>query len=118
MQKNNLWSLPKGHIEEGEDTLAAAKREIAEESGVTELEYIRELGVYTRYKLNKEGHDDTSELKTIHVFLFKTTQEKLQPIDPDNPEARWVAKEDVVDMLPHKKDKEFFLEIINKGILD
>ena len=27
-QNHNSWSLPKGHIEKGEDPLAAAKREI------------------------------------------------------------------------------------------
>ena len=29
------WSIPKGEIEEGEDPLAAAKREVAEELGVS-----------------------------------------------------------------------------------
>ena len=31
--KIKTWSLPKGHIEEGETELEAAKREIYEESG-------------------------------------------------------------------------------------
>ena len=36
-QRGTSWSLPKGHIEDGEDILAAAKREIYEETGITEL---------------------------------------------------------------------------------
>jgi len=118
MQPNNLWSLPKGHIDPGEDALTAAKREILEESGVSELEYVRDLGDYTRYKLDKVGNDDLSELKNIHLFLFKTQQQKLQPIDPDNPEARWIAREDVAHMLAHKKDAEVFLEFLSRGLLD
>jgi predicted NUDIX family NTP pyrophosphohydrolase len=32
---DGAWSIPKGEYEEGEDPLAAAKRELAEETGVT-----------------------------------------------------------------------------------
>lgn len=43
-QHGTSWSLPKGHVEEGENLMAAALREIQEEAGVANLEYIRELG--------------------------------------------------------------------------
>jgi 8-oxo-dGTP pyrophosphatase MutT (NUDIX family) len=33
-QRGTSWSLPKGHIDPGEDALVAAKREIYEESGI------------------------------------------------------------------------------------
>ena len=33
-QKGTSWSLPKGHVEEGEDALSAARREIFEEAGI------------------------------------------------------------------------------------
>src|SRR4051812_49348561 len=81
------WSLPKGHIEAGEDRLAAARREIHEEAGITELELVEDLGSYERFKLSATGGNDNSELKTIHMFLFKTAQDALRPIDPENPEA-------------------------------
>ena len=110
-QQGNSWSLPKGRIDEGEDALTAAKREIYEEAGVSRLDLVRELGSYRRYKIGKNGGDDTSELKTMIMFLFKTDQEFLKPIDPHNPEARWVKKEEVVNILTHPKDREFFLHI-------
>lgn len=111
-QNGRSWSLPKGHIEEGETTLDAAKREIYEESGVSELQFVKDLGVYQRYKIALDGGDDYSEQKTIFIFLFKTTQEKLNPIDTENPEARWFDKNEVADVLTHYKDKEFFLSIL------
>jgi 8-oxo-dGTP pyrophosphatase MutT (NUDIX family) len=107
-QNGTSWSLPKGHIEEGEDKLSAARREIYEESGITDLILVRELGTYQRYKIGVDGSDDRSELKTIHLFLFTTNQNELSPVDPDNPEARWVEKEEVAELLTHPKDRAFF----------
>ena len=111
-QRGKSWSLPKGHIDEGENVLDAAKREILEETGITQLEYVDLLGQYSRYKIGKHGQDDPIEYKTIHLFLFKTTQMDLKPIDPKHPEARWVDKENVAPLLTHPKDKEFFLSIL------
>ena len=110
-QNGNSWSLPKGHIDEGENKLQAAIREVYEESGISELELIKEFDSYERYRIGLDGGEDKSELKKIFMFLFKTNQEVLKPIDPANPEARWVKKEEVAELLTHKKDKEFFLKI-------
>src|SRR3990167_7325349 len=71
-QNGNSWSLPKGHIDPGESARGAAQREILEESGVDGLTYLDDLGSYERYRIGKEGSDDLTELKTIHLFLFKT----------------------------------------------
>ncbi len=110
-QHGNSWSLPKGHIEAGEVALVAAKREIYEESGVTELEFVKDLGTYQRHRISKLGTDDVSELKTITLFLFTTAQTSIKPVDPENPEARWVSVDDVVNLLTHPADKDFFLKI-------
>jgi len=113
-QHGRAWSLPKGHIEPGEDALTAAKREIGEETGIEALTLLGELGSYGRYKIGLEGADDLSERKTIHLFLFRTTQTALKSLDPKHPEARWVKKEGVAGLLTHRKDKEFFLSILDK----
>ena len=101
------WSLPKGHIEQGEDALEAAKREIYEESGVEILELIKELGSYERPSMR-----DPNELKTIFMFLFNTTQMDLKPIDKNNPEAKWLKPSEILEKLTHQKDKEFFLSVM------
>lgn len=113
-QNGNSWSLPKGHIDEGEDALAAAKREIYEESGVSNLKLIKELGRYQRYKIGKNGGEDKAELKSITIFLFTTNQEALSPVDSENPEARWVVKDEVAQLLTHPKDKDFFISVMKE----
>jgi ADP-ribose pyrophosphatase YjhB (NUDIX family) len=110
-QRGTSWSLPKGHIDLGENALAAAKREIYEESGISDLELVRELGSYERHKIGVDGGDDRSEVKVITMFLFRTSEKSLKPVDPDNPEARWVEKSKVALLLTHEKDKEFFRRV-------
>jgi ADP-ribose pyrophosphatase YjhB (NUDIX family) len=112
-QRGNSWSLPKGHVEEGEAPLAAARREVREESGVSRLELLKDLGSYGRPRIAKGGRgDDVTEWKTLHFFLFRTTQTDLDPEDPVHPEARWVAPERVPDLLTHPRDREFFLAVL------
>jgi ADP-ribose pyrophosphatase YjhB (NUDIX family) len=113
-QHGTSWSLPKGHVEPGEDALAAARREIYEESGVNQLELVGELGSYTRHRIGRDGGEDESELKTIHLFLFLTPQTALAPVDAENPEARWVEPRRVAETLTHPKDREYFLSIVER----
>ncbi len=113
-QNGNSWSLPKGHLDPDEGALAAAKREIHEESGVRELVYLGDLGTYERYKIGRDATEDRSERKTITLFLFRTSQTALKPLDKENPEARWVDKEKVAGLLTHAQDKEFFLGVLDK----
>ncbi len=110
-QHGTSWSLPKGHIDPGEDALGAARREIYEESGIRDLEFVRELGSYERHKIGVNGGDDRSELKVITMFLFRTSEKLLKPVDSDNPEAKWVEKSKVARLLTHEKDREFFQRV-------
>lgn len=111
-QRGTSWSLPKGHIEPGEDELTAARREIAEETGITDLTFVQKLGSYQRSRLHKDGTTGDEELKTITLFLFRTQQKNLAPTDTHNPEARWVPKSEVAALLTHPKDKEFFTSVL------
>jgi ADP-ribose pyrophosphatase YjhB (NUDIX family) len=102
-QRGTSWSLPKVHLNEGESILKAAKREIEEESGIKDLRLIKELGSYER-----PGINNPLEVKTIHMYLFKTDEINLKPIDPANPEARWIDMDKVNNFLTAEKDREFF----------
>jgi 8-oxo-dGTP diphosphatase len=107
-QRGDSWSLPKGGIDGVETAREAAEREIYEETGVRDLIYVKELGSYERYRIGTGGvGEDRSQLKRIHMFLFTTQHTELNPIDPENTEARWVSRDQVIDVLTHMKDKEF-----------
>ncbi len=111
-QRNNSWSLPKGKINPGEDPRDAAAREIAEESGITDLTLIKLLKSYSRYALSNTGGNDKQNLKRITMYLFITNELDLHPADPRVPEARWVPKEQVKAMLSHPKDQDFFDDVL------
>lgn len=68
---------------------------------------VKNLGSYERTSIGAPG-----EFKTITIFLFKTSETQLKPVDPVNPKALWVEKDKVADLLSHPKDKEFFLKIL------
>jgi ADP-ribose pyrophosphatase YjhB (NUDIX family) len=69
------YILPKGHVEEGETPEETARREIAEESGLTDLVLLGELGVRERLDFAKKGW------KKTHYFLFTTRQKEGIPTD-------------------------------------
>lgn len=110
-QTDGSWSLPKGGIDPGEEPLAAAKREIYEETGVKELTYVKELGEFSRSPYMPDGTYKTHIVKTITMYLFTTDQMELAPIDLHNPQALWVSVKEVSQKITHPIDKEFFESI-------
>lgn len=115
-QNHNSWSLPKGHVEHGEELLPAAIREIREETGIPEraLKPVGKLATYERSRIQRDP-GDTPEMREITLFLFTTDHEKLAPEDPMNPEARWVPIDEVSALLTHPKDQEMF-DLLKKNI--
>jgi 8-oxo-dGTP diphosphatase len=111
-QRDGTWSLPKGGIQKGEDPLDAAVREIVEESGITELTHVKILKSYSRYAMTNTGAENEEKFKRITMYLFTTNQRELRPMDPRTPEAQWVPKEKVIELLTHPKDQEFFESVM------
>ena len=111
-QNHDSWSLPKGHLEKGETLLETAIREIYEETGLINISLNKDLGFYDRFRIGLDGKDDLTESKRIHLFLFFCKKQKLQPIDPLNPEAIWTSQKNAVKCLTHPKDKSFLNYLI------
>lgn len=61
------WTIPKGHIEEGETAQQTARREIGEEAGLKEVEVLGWLGkIHFRYR-----RVDKLVLMTTQIYLVK-----------------------------------------------
>ena len=96
-----LWSLPKGHIEEGETPEEAAIREVAEETGINS-EISRELGVIDFWFMagGKRIH------KTVHHYLFKEVGGILKPQESEVDEAKWFPLEEITTLLAYPDEKK------------
>ena len=68
IERNGIPDLPKGHIEKGEDPQTAALREVEEETGISDLEIIKELpATWHCYLL-----DNQWTIKKTNWFLMRT----------------------------------------------
>ena len=92
------WDFPKGMVEPGEEALAAARREVAEETGLGELEF--PFGDEFRETVPYAGN------KVARYYLAETEAEKIVlPVSPElgrpeHHEYRWVSFDEAEELLP------------------
>ena len=117
-KNSSAWLFPKGHIEDGETDEEAAIREIQEETGLTGLEYIDDLGFFMRPAVH--GASSSFSEKSIHMFLFLAPpHSKLVP-SMEITDARWVPFREVADVLgtPHTdwfiRDRAWFANVFDR----
>jgi ADP-ribose pyrophosphatase YjhB (NUDIX family) len=94
----NRWTIPKGHVEPGEEPGATAEREIREETGLQDMEVFSWLGkVNFRYR---RGH--TLVLMTMHIYLVEGQgdTDKLEPEDWLN-DIKWLPATEAVDKIAY-----------------
>jgi len=111
---NGAWLFPKGTIEEGETDEQAARREIEEETGLTQLEHIDDLGIYERYAINVDGTENTEKLKSIHMFLFAAPMHSNLAPTLEIEEARWVSFSRLINEIGNAKDKAWFTTVFER----
>ena len=90
INRNGLWDLPKGHLEEGEDTEECALREVREETGVDALS-IRRLICVTDHCYFRNG---LWHLKHSwwYDMLYTEPVDLTPQREEDITKAAWVAK--------------------------
>lgn len=108
------WFFPKGKIETGEDDETAARREIAEETGLTDLEYLDDLGSYERPHILPDGTYDAEKTKDIHMFLFAAPPYAALLAAHEIEEAIWMAFPQVVAQLEDTKDRAWFTTVFER----
>ena len=96
-----LWSLPKGHIEEGETPEQAAIREVAEETGITSS-ITKSLGVIDFWFMagGKRIH------KTVHHFMFREVGGTLLAQESEVDEVSWFPLSEIVERLAYPDEKK------------
>ena len=93
-----LWELPAGRIDEGENELKAAKRELLEETGYTARKWKRILNFYVSPGFVAE---------TMSIYLAMDLQEgKAQPEADEVIEVRFVSLAEGVRMVMTGKIKD------------
>ncbi len=92
------WDFPKALVAPGESELECARREVAEETGLTDLDY--PFGEASRETLPYAGG------KVARYFLAETEEESIElPVSdelgrPEHDEWRWVSCDEAEALLP------------------
>lgn len=106
-----LWSLPKGHIEEGETPEQTAVREVSEETGILG-EIIRPLGTIDYWFVA----DRRRIHKTVHHFLMSERGGELSDEDVEVTEVAWVPLDELEDRLAYADERRLVLKAL--GLLE
>ena len=95
-----LWSLPKGHIEQGETAEQTAIREVAEETGI-QGKVLAALGSID-YWFVTEGR---RVHKTVHHYLLRFSGGELSDEDVEVTEVAWVPLHELPARLAYADER-------------
>ena len=96
-----VLGLPKGHLDGDETPEQAARREVAEETGV-QAELVSELGD-VRYRYERRGR---RVAKVVRFYLFRYLSGDVADHDHEIEEARWIPLEQAVRELTYPGERE------------
>jgi len=94
------WTLPKGKHQPGEDDIAAALREVLEETGF-QGRIERDLGVI-RYTVEKHG----AVLPKIVRYYVMRVEAGAFAHNDEVDELRWMTPEQAAQLLTYERDRE------------
>ena len=95
----NRWTIPKGHIEEGEAAVATARREIGEEAGLFDLDMLGWLGkIHFRYR-----RIDRLVLMTTQIYLVRvrTSGDEIKKEEWMN-DIKWFPFTEALDLIEYE----------------
>lgn len=96
-----LWSMPKGHVENGEHQWVTAEREVWEETGITG-EAFDTLGVIDYWFVS----DGVRIHKTVHHNLLRYVDGVFNDEDPEVTEVTWVPMSDLMEHLAYADERK------------
>ena len=123
----NFWQMPQGGIDDGEDFLTAAYRELYEETSIKNVELIKELDGTITYELPdrllgiiwKGKYKGQKQKWFIMRFIGEDKEINIKTKNPEFLDWKWIdvdqITEVVVDFKLHvyKELKEKIIKVIN-----
>ena len=100
------WDLPKGHVEEGETEHETANRELLEETGIADLEFVdgyREEISYQHYPKGKLSN------KQVVFFLGKTELSDVR-LSHEHHNFEWLSYENAISKLTFDNAKNLLIK--------
>ena len=99
--KRGIWCLPKGLIEENEDEITTAMREVREETGVSRVKLRGKVGqIKYQFGFRAKTFD-----KTVHFFLFETDQADAK-VGTEHDAMEWMPYEKALQTLSYPNEKD------------
>ena len=99
--KRGIWCLPKGLIEENEDEVTTAMREVREETGVSRVKLRGKVGqIKYQFGFRAKTFD-----KTVHFFLFETDQADSK-VGNEHDAMEWMPYDKAIGSLSYPNEKE------------
>ncbi|QRP09919.1 NUDIX domain-containing protein [Corynebacterium kroppenstedtii] len=96
-----LWSIPKGHVEQGEDHTTTAEREVWEETGLTGRVF-EDLGTIDYWFVS----DGIRIHKTVHHHLLEYVDGIFNDDDPEVTEVTWAPASELVERLAYGDERK------------
>ncbi len=102
-----FWQMPQGGIDQGEDYLSAAYRELEEETSITKVELIKELDGFTTYELPnnllgiiwKGKYRGQKQKWFIMKFTGEDKEINIQTQKPEFLEWKWIDLETLTEVV-------------------
>jgi len=96
------WDFPKGNIEEGETDIETVKREIEEETGITDIEIVKDFKEKIQYYFKFKGE----LINKIVVFYLAKTKTKEVKLSFEHIGSIWLTYKEAMEKLTFKNAKE------------
>lgn len=100
--QKDYWDLLKGHIEKGEKPEDTVRREVEEETGLGDIEFLGGFKETIKYFFRWENKNI---LKFVTFFLAETKTEKIR-ISGEHIGYKWLTYPETLEQLTFKNAKE------------